>query len=460
MDIQLLIRLLTNLFHTPVLSVPDDGDPRPADHGTAPDDGGPRPADHGTAPDDGDPRPADRSAAPDDTCAVPSAHAVRQSGEVSAAVADFARGGCFDAELQPLFTPEGIAELLARTPQNTFLESADETGVSLMTFRFAGQFFAVGPYAREIWNESQIRTLFGQRHLRYSAVYAFRLYYTALPLFMGDAVAETAAAVLSAFAPEQPAYHFVSAAPVTGSTREHDDSRETGEALLEAVYSRYRYENRFLGYIRDGDADGALSCLGQITRAELAGGSVAGVYKGTIYLDPRVSYSILRTLVRKAAEEAGLSVITIDTITQRQAQLSAAAHTSAEQAVYIRDMIREMCEAVRKTRLQSEGCSQETCAVMEYLRFHYAEPVRLDELTAHTHYSKAHLCAVFRKDTGKSITAYIASLRCRKAGELLRSGKVSVADAGAAVGYPDCNYFIKVFRRETGMTPGAYRSCR
>ena len=115
--------------------------------------------------------------------------------------------------------------------------------------------------------------------------------------------------------------------------------------------------------------------------------------------------------MRKAAEEGGLSVVTIDTITQRHAQLSAAASSVSQQYKYIRDLVRELTDAVHKARLQAQNCSPETKAILEYLHLHYAESVRIEDLTEITGYSRSHISTVFKQDKDEhSLLARYAAL--------------------------------------------------
>lgn len=47
-------------------------------------------------------------------------------------------------------------------------------------------------------------------------------------------------------------------------------------------------------------------------------------------------------------------------------------------------------------------------------------------------------------------------MRIEKAKELLR-GDLNVTQVAEAVGIPDSNYFIKVFKKQTGYTPLKYK---
>ena len=57
-----------------------------------------------------------------------------------------------------------------------------------------------------------------------------------------------------------------------------------------------------------------------------------------------------------------------------------------------------------------------------------------------------------------TVSDYLQKLRCEQASRLLRQTNTPVSEISAYVGYPDNNYFVKVFKKQYGMTPSAYRS--
>lgn len=71
--------------------------------------------------------------------------------------------------------------------------------------------------------------------------------------------------------------------------------------------------------------------------------------------------------------------------------------------------------------------------------------------------SRSKLYKLFRESYGNGIEQTIRWLRISKAQELLDTSDYPGDEIGSMVGYPDYNYFIKVFRKETGMTPLRYR---
>ncbi|MDO4171725.1 MAG: helix-turn-helix domain-containing protein [Prevotellaceae bacterium] len=55
--------------------------------------------------------------------------------------------------------------------------------------------------------------------------------------------------------------------------------------------------------------------------------------------------------------------------------------------------------------------------------------------------------------TGKSPVAYIRSIRLRKAAELLRQQRLTVAEVAESTGFTTAAYFTKCFKKEYGVTP-------
>lgn len=80
----------------------------------------------------------------------------------------------------------------------------------------------------------------------------------------------------------------------------------------------------------------------------------------------------------------------------------------------------------------------------------------LDELAERLEVSKAHLIRTFTRQTGVSPGRYITHLRIEYAKLLLRGEDPSITYVAEASGFANANYFAKVFRRETGMSPSEY----
>lgn len=63
----------------------------------------------------------------------------------------------------------------------------------------------------------------------------------------------------------------------------------------------------------------------------------------------------------------------------------------------------------------------------------------------------------FKEATGQTLSAYLTSLRIDRAKALLVQTQLDVSEICAQCGYVDLSSFIRLFRSETGASPGKYR---
>ena len=96
--------------------------------------------------------------------------------------------------------------------------------------------------------------------------------------------------------------------------------------------------------------------------------------------------------------------------------------------------------------------------IMDYIHTHYQQEISMQDAARALNYSDPYFCRIFKQLFGRSFTAYLSAYRIDRAKELLAQPTVSIKDAGRRVGYPDANYFTKVFRRVTGQSPSEYRA--
>lgn len=98
-----------------------------------------------------------------------------------------------------------------------------------------------------------------------------------------------------------------------------------------------------------------------------------------------------------------------------------------------------------------------TQLIQHYIRDNYMYDLSMQDLAQMMNYSEAYFSRLFKQCFGRNFTSYLAEYRVNEAKELLKQPTVNVKEIGRAVGYPDSNYFTKVFRRITGQSPSEYR---
>lgn len=91
---------------------------------------------------------------------------------------------------------------------------------------------------------------------------------------------------------------------------------------------------------------------------------------------------------------------------------------------------------------------------------HYAEEVTLNDVAESMGMSTFYFSRQMKAVMGKTFLEFLTAYRIEKAKKRLLSTELSVSDIGRSVGYLDSNYFTKVFKRATGVTPSVYRTIK
>lgn len=97
-----------------------------------------------------------------------------------------------------------------------------------------------------------------------------------------------------------------------------------------------------------------------------------------------------------------------------------------------------------------------------YLEQHYMEKLSLESISQQLHIGRTKLCSLAKElSGGRTLSYLIARRRIEAAKRLLLQSSIPISAVGEQVGISDYNYFSKVFRSATGMTPSAFRkNCR
>ncbi|MEK3909999.1 response regulator [Paenibacillus sp. FSL H7-0331] len=95
--------------------------------------------------------------------------------------------------------------------------------------------------------------------------------------------------------------------------------------------------------------------------------------------------------------------------------------------------------------------------VLKWIHRDYQKDIGLESLADKAGLSPSYLSHLFKKETGSSLIKYITSYRLEKAGELLRTTNMKIADITNEVGYTSFAYFCSIFKNYYGKTPAKYR---
>ena len=93
----------------------------------------------------------------------------------------------------------------------------------------------------------------------------------------------------------------------------------------------------------------------------------------------------------------------------------------------------------------------------KYIEEHICEKITVDDICNRFRVPRHLLYTTFEKETGDTIQEYIIKKRIRKAQNLLSTTNMSVSQISVKIGYPEYNYFFRIFKERTGITPLQYR---
>lgn len=382
---------------------------------------------------------------------------VTDATDMDSSLYAFEKEYCFSIKMQPMFTSKALYYLLSSSKESMIYELIDQLGICLSFFTFDNRIYIIGPYVKEKYSELKTETVLAKNDESSSKSLAFKLYYTAFPIVYTEQITSVVNKCIISFSPTESEYSYRRLSGFIQDVSEEDDKTELSEKNYSEIYRRYDQEKQFLSMIRNGDTKNILSAFEKLSGPE----ALSDFSKETLnYYASGYGLAILKALSRKAAEESGLSVITIDEITQKYTQLSSATNNAELQTRYQIDMIVELTKAVRNHKLSLDKYSPPIQRVMEYINLHLGDHISNDDLAANASMSISHLSKVFKKETGGTMTEYIALMRCKKAAGLLKKTDLPVQEISNYVGYSDNNYFVKVFKKIYDLTPSEYRKTR
>ena len=101
---------------------------------------------------------------------------------------------------------------------------------------------------------------------------------------------------------------------------------------------------------------------------------------------------------------------------------------------------------------------QSAYRIMRYIDMNISDKsLSVNMLSKKVHFSPAHISHMFKRKTGRTINQYITVERIEKAKIILRNRDMKLTEVAEQVGYCDANYFTRIFKKVTGVTPSEYR---
>lgn len=106
--------------------------------------------------------------------------------------------------------------------------------------------------------------------------------------------------------------------------------------------------------------------------------------------------------------------------------------------------------------LSADNSFKQLKTAVEFIRDHYSEKLTLDIIAKNSFIDKFALSKKFKMLTGCTVVEYINSFRCERIMELMHEG-IPSSTAAVQCGFNNISFFIKTFKKYTGMLPSEYK---
>ncbi|WP_018933902.1 helix-turn-helix transcriptional regulator [Gracilibacillus lacisalsi] len=134
-------------------------------------------------------------------------------------------------------------------------------------------------------------------------------------------------------------------------------------------------------------------------------------------------------------------------------------HQSANNQLLIDNLMVQLLLWIDRNRREyhEQTGNQHIKKALTYIHEHYDTEIKVERLASITHLHPSYLHKIFRRSQGMTINQYITKVRLEKAKMLLVNTEIPVTEISNYVGVNTSQYFSNLFKKETGLSPSAYR---
>ena len=93
-----------------------------------------------------------------------------------------------------------------------------------------------------------------------------------------------------------------------------------------------------------------------------------------------------------------------------------------------------------------------------YIEQNFQNDISIEDIAVSCGLNRSYFGKIFREEMGKSPQEFLISYRMTKATELLKLTRLSIADIGNGVGYPNQLHFSRAFKNVYGISPRQWRN--
>ena len=313
------------------------------------------------------------------------------------------------------------------------------------------QILMIGPYLSEPANFQEIKKITREMEIPAGRNEYLNQYFSTIPLLPTSNCVD---AILDSLAPklyEKEHYEIQSITiPRTAQTAYNEKQPVANRNAIKELEMRYSIEGKMMDAIARGDE--------QAVNAAMESNAYRFRYEQRASNTLRNSKNymiIVNTLYRKAVQRRNVHPVYLDQISRRYAIQIENMNNMNEGREIQRAMIHDYCELV--LHHTTSGHTKLIQDILNYIAMFPSSDLSLDHIADQYAVNKCYLSTQFHKEMKINYSEYVNQVRIDNALKMIDLNQATLQEIAEECGYHDLTYFSKVFKKQKGMSPSAYR---
>lgn len=131
---------------------------------------------------------------------------------------------------------------------------------------------------------------------------------------------------------------------------------------------------------------------------------------------------------------------------------------NAQTEIELSENLRKFCkEFLSVSNSTTVGISISIKKALEFIDHNYMNKMTLDDVANYVYLNSSYLSQLFKKEMGISFGEYLESIRLKHAKDLIKNSNKAMSDIAEEVGFSSQNYFNRVFKKATSLSPAKYK---
>lgn len=126
----------------------------------------------------------------------------------------------------------------------------------------------------------------------------------------------------------------------------------------------------------------------------------------------------------------------------------------------------QLCESVQhhilriieeRKKIEKQSGAHIVDEITQFIEKNLDKELSLHSIARQFHFNPSYLSNLFKKQTGTGLKEYIVGRRIEYAKDLLCNTEWKIHQISVKCGYEDVSYFVQMFKKHTGFSPGQFR---